>query len=156
MKILIIALGTLKEEAWRSATAEYIKRLKPYAQLSIIEVREESFSESSDREVVKAREAELIKKHLPKTSHVLIAMDENGKNYSSEEFAKVTEKWSERGDTLVFILGGPLGLHESILTSAHHTLALSRLTFTHQMARVILLEQIYRAGTISAGKRYHY
>jgi 23S rRNA (pseudouridine1915-N3)-methyltransferase len=86
----------------------------------------------------------------------IIVMDEAGKEFTSREFAVFLEKQTSGGQELVFVIGGALGLDERVRTMARTTIALSKMTFVHEMARVILLEQIYRAGTITQGKTYHY
>lgn len=155
MKIKIITLGKFKETYWQEAEAEYLKRLGPYTKIEIIELPEEPFSESSDKEKIKTKEAEKIKKHL-NSQATIIALTERGKLHKSTELAEHLEKKTAQGHHLIFIIGGPLGLHQSILDMTKHQLSLSPLTFPHQLARVILLEQLYRVGTILTGKTYHY
>lgn len=151
----IICVGKYKEAYWKTAEAEYLKRLKPYAKIEILEISEEQFNDSSDREKIKKIEAEKILKHVP-SNNIMVALHERGKEFTSHELAKWLEENSTRGEQIVFIFGGPLGLHESLLEKSTNKLSLSKLTFPHQMARVILLEQIYRAGTILSNKTYHY
>ncbi len=153
--IQIIAVGKLKESYWQEAEAEYRKRLKPYAKLTITELSEESFRESDDREKIKKLEAEKILKSVS-VDAMLIACHEKGKELTSVDLAKFLQEKSIYGDELTFVIGGPLGLDQTILEKADHTLSLSALTFPHQMVRTILLEQLYRAGTILVGKTYHY
>ena len=155
LNLHIIALGKLKESYWREAEAEYRKRLHPYAKISLTEIPEESFHEGDKREIIQKKEAEKILKHWPEDG-VVIALHERGKAFSSPEFANFLEKKSAQGDCLTFVIGGPLGLHESILTKVHAQISLSELTFPHQMVRTIFLEQIYRSVTITKGKKYHY
>lgn len=154
LNIHIICLGKLKETYWLNAETEYLKRLKPYAKITMTELPEEAFSEKSDRDQIKCIEAEKIKKHL-KSDDIIFALHEAGKEYTSPAFAEMIEKKSEQGQRLVFVIGGPLGLHSSLLETAT-TLSLSKLTFPHQMVRTILLEQLYRSVTIQKGKQYHY
>lgn len=153
--IRILAIGTLKEPHWKRAADEYVKRLAPYAKIAFTEIPEERFKTPSDRERVQEREAQKLLKHL-RQGDVVLALDERGTEMSSQTFAGFLEKESLQGDRIVFVLGGPLGLSGSILARARYRLSLSHMTFPHQMARVILLEQIYRAGTIVRGKQYHY
>ena len=153
--IQIICLGKLKEKHWREAETEYLKRLKSYAKIKLIEVPEESFRDTDNPETIKQKEAEKIKKNLPKDS-LIIALHERGQEFSSIELSEFLQKNSVHGETIVFIIGGPLGLHESILKLAHKQISLSRLTFPHQMVRTIFLEQVYRCGTILNDKKYHY
>lgn len=153
--IKIIALGKLKESYWKEAEIEYRKRLKPYAKIEILELPEEPFREGDNREKIKQKEAEKIQKILP-AEGLLLALHEGGKEFASPGFAEFLEKNSTRGETITFIIGGPLGIHESLLESVSAQISLSQLTFPHQMVRTILLEQIYRAVTIQKGKQYHY
>jgi len=154
-KLTVIGVGKLKESYWKEAEAEYLKRLKPYAKISIVEIPEESFKDQTEKERITLKEAEKIQKHL-RPDAVIIALHERGNEYDSVTLSTFLENQSSQGMHLIFIIGGSLGLHESILHRARVQLALSQLTFPHQMVRVILLEQLYRAATISANKQYHY
>jgi len=152
----LITLGKLKETYWQEAEAEYLKRLGPYAKITIHELREESFSEKDQPEIIKKKEAEKIMDRISKIkADQVVILDEHGKNFSSIEFSQTLQKLSANG-SILFIIGGPLGLDESILKIANLKLSLSSFTFTHQMARVILLEQIYRGVMISQNRKYHY
>ncbi|MEK7644466.1 MAG: 23S rRNA (pseudouridine(1915)-N(3))-methyltransferase RlmH [Patescibacteria group bacterium] len=151
----IICVGKYKESYWSEAETEYLKRLKPYAKIEILEISEEQFNDSSDKEKIKKIEAEKILKQT-RNSNIIVALHERGKEFTSQKLAEWLEENSRRGEQIVFILGGPLGLHNSLLEKSTNKLSLSKLTFPHQMARVILLEQIYRAGTIVNNKTYHY
>ena len=155
LNIVILVLGKLKETYWADAEQEYLKRLKPYAKISIHELREEPFGMSDDREKIKEIEAKKVVAQIPDNS-IVIALHEYGEEYASPAFAQFLEKKSEQGQTITFIIGGPLGLHSTVLKKAHYQLSLSQLTFPHQMVRTILLEQLYRAVTITKGKQYHY
>lgn len=156
----IIVLGKLKETYWNEAESEYKKRLGPYAKISITELPEEPFRETSDRENIKEKEAKKVLEFLEKNNNnhtrTVFVLDEHAKQYTSPEFAKLLDENSSRGEEIVFIIGGPLGLHSSLREKAHKALSLSLLTFPHQMVRTILLEQIYRAMTILHKKTYHY
>ncbi len=152
----LICLGKLKETFWREAEAEYLKRLGAFAKIKITELREESFGEKDSPEVIIEKEAKKILSALPKDDFI-IALDPNGNQFSSEKFALHLDRIiAEQNSKITFIIGGPLGLHESILKIAQLKFSLSALTFTHQMARVILWEQIYRAQMISAERAYHH
>lgn len=155
LHITIIALGKFKESHWREAEAEYLKRLSPYAKVNSIEIAEESFRDLGERDAVRKKEAEKIKKQLPDGA-VVIALTEEGKEYDSPAFADFLAQHSTRGEHLVFVLGGPLGLDREFLTTCQFSISLSQLTFPHQLARVVLAEQLYRAATIMNGKQYHY
>ena len=155
LHIHLITLGKLKETYWQEAETEYLKRLKPYTKIIIHELLEESFSEKDKPEIIKQKEAEKIKNELAKISDgYIVTLDEHGKQFSSVDFAQKLS--STNSNNLICIIGGPLGLHESILKLAQQRLSLSQMTFTHQMIRTFLLEQIYRAQMINTGRRYHY
>ena len=155
LNLHLIVLGKLKESYWRDAETEYLKRLRPYTKITLTEIPEEPFREHDDKEKIKEKEALKLRPHLPDAG-IVIALHERGREYTSPEFAGFLQEHSTRGEKLTFIIGGPLGLHESVLQSSQQQISLSSLTFPHQMARTILLEQIYRGVTIAQGKRYHY
>ena len=156
MNINLIVLGKLKENFWREAEGEYLKRLQAFAKVKVMELREESFDEKDIVEKIKNKEAEKIIASLSKDSFVIV-MDENGKKFSSVQFSKQLNNLMENKiGNITFVIGGPLGLDKKILDLANLKFSLSDLTFTHQMARVFLLEQIYRAFMIMGGRKYHY
>ena len=152
MHIDLICLGKLKEKFWREAETEYLKRLSAFAKINIHELKEESFSEKDSAEIIKKKEAEKILSVLKKQDGLIIVLDEHEKQFSSIAFAGQIKPAGK----LTFIIGGPLGLDESILKTANLKLSLSSMTFTHQMARVFLWEQIYRAMMINNNRKYHY
>jgi len=157
LHIHIITLGKLKEGYWKEAEAEYLKRLQPYAKVFIHEIKEESFTEKDIPEIIKQREAEKIQIELKKIKDsYIVALDEHGKQFSSMQFAQNLTNLSGSSNSLVFVLGGPLGLDRSILDNADLKLSMSPLTFTHQMARIFLEEQLYRSMMIAGGRKYHY
>lgn len=154
----IITVGKLKEEYWREAEAEYVKRLLPYAKVVVTEIKEENFDDKASPDLIKKREGEKITAALAKIkTDFLIILDSQGKIFTSPKLAeRLAEATSGYGTRLTFVIGGPLGLDKNILAAADLTLSLSALTFTHQMARIILLEQVYRAMMITQNRRYHY
>jgi 23S rRNA (pseudouridine1915-N3)-methyltransferase len=157
MRLHLICLGKLKETYWREAEAEYLKRLQPFVRFDIYELKEEPFSEKDARERIKAKEAEKITGILEKFPDAfIIALDERGTEFSSVDFSKKIQEWGRDHGDIILVMGGPLGLDAGILAKARAKIALSRFTFTHQMARVIVLEQIYRSMMIAAGRSYHY
>lgn len=158
LNIKIVCLGKLKEKYWREAEGEYLKRLQAFSKVEVIELREESFDEKVSFEIIKQKEADKIKNTLQKFKGAfVVVLDEHGKQFSSVDFSKKLFDMAVHGDSsFVFVIGGPLGLHESILKMANLKLSFSSFTFTHQMMRVFLLEQIYRAMMISANRQYHY
>lgn len=154
--IHLVVLGKLKEKYWQEAEAEYTKRLKPWAKINIHELKEEQFTEKSSPEIIKKKEAEKIMTVLEKIKDAyIIVMDEHGKQFSSTQFADHVNQL-HHFHHLIFVIGGPLGLDESILRLARTKLSLSSMTFTHQMARIFLMEQIYRAFMINQNRNYHY
>jgi 23S rRNA (pseudouridine1915-N3)-methyltransferase len=153
--IIIISIGKIKERHWQSAIDEYLKRLQPYAKINIIEILEEPISSINNRIQILDKEGEKIAQVIPKDCFV-IALDRVGQNFTSTEWSEKIDEWSRFGHRIVFIIGGPLGLSATILQHANVLISFSKMTFTHQMTRVILLEQLYRAVTISRGMTYHY
>lgn len=157
LKIKIIAVSELKNSPWKELADEYLKRLRPYAKVEIVEVVETKFKNESEREKVQKDEAKKLEKAIPADAFK-ICMDERGQQMSSQSFAARLDEWSNQGQTeIAFVIGGPLGLHPNVCsTNSDVTLALSKFTMPHDEARVVLLEQIYRAITILKGKTYHY
>ncbi len=159
MKIAILQLGKTKQSYFQEAEAEYLKRLRPFADVKVITLKETSApydQNDSTRNVAKQKEALDLLKHLPKDTY-LVALDERGKTMSSVEFAGFLGKQKDfGGGNITFIIGGPFGLADQIVKKAQLKLSFSPMTFTHEMIRTILLEQIYRAFTILSGKKYHY
>lgn len=154
-RITVVAVGSLKESYWRDAVQEYVKRLKPYAKLTIKELKEEAFKDENDKKRVLAMEGAKILATIPHDT-ACILLDTDGKQMTSEELASSIREMGERGNHLCFIIGGPLGISDEVRKKARLSLSFSRLTFTHQIARILLLEQLYRAVTIIRRKTYHY
>jgi len=151
--IIILAIGKIREDYFAEAAGEYLKRLKPYARIEMVELEPAPFN-SSNKEKAKRLEAEKILNYLEKYSDSQIfILHERGKSFDSQDFAKTLEGVNRR---TIFVVGGSLGFDGSILGKNWPKLSLSPLTFPHEMARVVLLEQIYRAATIVKGKDYHY
>ena len=158
MQVRIIAVGKIKERYLSDAIAEYEKRLAPYLKLSILEITEEKrgahFS-GGQEQVIKNHEGNRILSAIPEGSYV-IALDISGKQMSSEVFAARIKELQLAGTGLiVVIIGGDLGLSDDVIARASLRLSLSPMTFTHQMVRLILLEQIYRACKINSNEPYH-
>ena len=154
LKIKIIVVDRTRSAFLKQGETFYMKRLKRYAQVEWVEVKPASIKKG--RPVFKILEAEgdSIAKNLVPRDYI-IALDRSGKAYDSEETAARIEKLSMTHDRLTFVVGGPLGLSKAILDQAHEAFSLSRLTLTHEMSRLILLEQLYRAFTIIKGEKYH-
>ena len=154
MQIEIICLGKNKEEYVRLAEREYLKRVMPWCKLSITELDIGKFSALPENQR-KEKEAQLLLNRLG-TSDFVVVMDENGKKFSSQDFAGFFEKTISSGKSrFQFLIGGVFGWDLSILERANLVLSLSPMTFTYQMSRVILVEQIYRALSIINGSKYH-
>lgn len=158
MQITLIQVGKTKHQFVQQAEQEYLKRLSLNAKVKVITLKEASEISTSEnaRNNAKAQEATRILDAIPEHTFV-IALDEHGKQFTSVEFAKLIEKNRDfEGANLTFIIGGPFGLHATVLEKTQLTLSFSKFTFTHEMIRMLLLEQIYRAFTIISKKTYHY
>jgi 23S rRNA (pseudouridine1915-N3)-methyltransferase len=156
VKIGIICLGKTREGFIRDGIEKYLRYLQPYTPAEVRELREEKVRDLRDAPHVRQREAVKIAKALPPGAHV-VALDERGKEFTSHEFAEFLNRLLERGTReMAFVIGGAMGLDETVTHRADTVLALSRWTLTHEMARLVLLEQLYRAFTIIKGKTYHY
>jgi len=157
-KVTVLCVGKLKEKFYTEASTEYVKRLGRHCKIEIVELPEFRLPEApSDGDVQRAlaQEAAAIREKLPKGGAV-IAMCIEGKLLSSEDLSKKLEQLAVSGKTqLTFLIGGSFGLHQTIKDMADLKLSMSPMTFPHHMARVMLLEQIYRAYQISDGTRYH-
>lgn len=158
MKITVIGVGRLKEKYWQAAIDEYSKRLSKYVKLDIIEVPDDKAPENlsaAEEEIVKKNEGERILKNIKDGAYV-IALAINGKMLSSEELSEFLNERMVRGaGHIVFVIGGSLGLSPEVLDRADYKLSFSKMTFPHQMMRVILLEQFYRAVKIMKNEPYH-
>ena len=143
LHIQIIQVGKTKDKFFTDAENEFLKRLSRYAKVQIDTIE----ADSKD-------EADKIQRRVWKDSYKVV-LEIQGRQYSSEEFAQFLEKSGQKGK-VTFIIGGPHGLPKTIVQSADLKLSMSRMTFTHQMIRIFLLEQIYRGFTILEGKTYHY
>ncbi len=151
----ILAVGPLHHDYAKEAAAEYAKRLRPFAKVEVEEIEKRAFRSLSERERTVGVEGSHLVAHLTNDEYV-IALDEAGKTMDSHKFAQLLKREGKTGRIVTFLIGGPLGLSPETKNAAHMTLSLSPLTFPHEIARVILLEQLYRAMTILNGKTYHY
>ena len=158
MQVTIIAVGKIKEKFLQEAIAEYEKRLRPYMKLHILEIPEEKRPVAATASVetrAMEKEGERIVAAIP-TGSFVIALDAQGTGRSSEEFATAFRQWELAGKShICFLVGGDLGFAPAILARSDKQLSLSRMTFTHPIARFLLLEQIYRALRINHGEPYH-
>lgn len=155
MIITIIAIGKMKESFHKEAIDEFLKRLKPYHQLKIKELNAELLKDPNDVQKYITIEGAKILENIPSNAYV-IALDSSGKALSSEDFAQKFDQLNHEGfNHLVFIIGGAYGLADDVKKRADFILSFSKMTFTHQMIRIFLLEQIYRAIKILNGEPYH-
>lgn len=158
VKITVITVGKIKEKYLRDAIGEYSKRLSKYCKLEIIEVADEKTPENASENVVeaiKSKEAERIMKCLKEDAYV-ITLEIQGKQLTSEELADKIERLGIQGTShIIFIIGGSLGLGKEVLEKSDYALSFSKMTFPHQLMRVILLEQIYRSYRIIKQEPYH-
>ena len=158
MNVTILCVGKVKEKFYRDAIAEFEKRLSRYCKLDIIEVADEKTPDNASEVVerqIKEKEAERMEKYIREGAYV-IALAIDGKQLDSVELSEKMEKLRISGNSnIVFVIGGSLGLADGILKRADFKLSFSRMTFPHQLMRVILLEQIYRGYRIMNHEPYH-
>ncbi|KFZ39382.1 MULTISPECIES: 23S rRNA (pseudouridine(1915)-N(3))-methyltransferase RlmH [Thermoactinomyces] len=158
MKIQIITVGKMKEKYLQQACKEYLKRLTPYAKTEIIEVAEERASDPvhpAQKEQILEKEGQRILRHCPADAF-LIALAIEGKAFTSTEFARKLDQLATYGKSrILFVIGGSYGLSPEVLKRSDLSLSFSKMTFPHQLIRVFLLEQIYRAFKINRGETYH-
>ncbi len=158
MHIQIIAVGKIKEKFLREGIAEYEKRLRPYVNLQILELAEEKRRTSSSISAEKAameKEGERILATISQGSFI-ITLDVKGTSWSSVELAEFFRQRELAGkNRIIFVIGGDLGISPAVLSRSDMRLSLSKMTFTHTMARLLLMEQIYRACRINSGEPYH-
>jgi 23S rRNA (pseudouridine1915-N3)-methyltransferase len=158
VNISIVTIGKLKEKYLKQGIDEYLKRLSIYAKVEIIELPDEKAPENlseTEMEQVKEKEGERILSKISDDTHV-IALAIEGKMKSSEQLAKDLDQLATYGKSKVaFVIGGSLGLSKAVMKRANDTLSFSKMTFPHQLMRLILLEQVYRAFRINRGEPYH-
>lgn len=158
MKITVITVGKIKEKYLKDAIAEYSKRLSKYCKLEIVEVADEKTPENASEVVedaIRTKEAERILKYV-KEDAFIVTLEIAGKQLSSEELADKIDKLGVQGVShIIFIIGGSIGLGKEVLAKSDYALSFSKMTFPHQLMRVILLEQIYRSYRIINGEPYH-
>ncbi len=158
LRVSIFCVGNLKEKYWRDACAEYVKRLSAFCKINVVEFPEEKLPDNpSDTQIARTIQAEgarMLAK-IP-TGAKVVALCIEGKEMSSPALANTVSEWMTGGcSDLVLVIGGSYGLSDEIKKMAHYRLSISPMTFPHQLARVLLLEQIYRAFQIIQGGKYH-
>lgn len=158
MKITVLCVGKIKERYFADGIAEYKKRLERYCKLEIIETADEKTPDNTsavEEDIIKEKEGARLKKYIREDAYV-IALAIEGIQADSVSFSKKMEKlWVDGISHIIFIIGGSLGIHRDILGRADYKLSFSKMTFPHQMMRMILLEQIYRGYRIARGEPYH-
>lgn len=154
LHVAVIMVGKTRERFIQEGLAFYQKRLQPFLKLSLKSVRAEKEEGKLPPETIKAREGERLRNAILPRAYA-VALDPRGKELSTEEFAAWLTLREEDARPLAFLIGGHLGLDAATLNRAQERLALSRLTLTHELSRLVLLEQLYRAMTIKAGHPYH-
>ena len=155
MKIKIIALGKIKEKFLKAGIDEFLKRLTPYASIDIIEIPAIEIKDENLTNKVLEEEGQKILSHIKPPSYV-ITMEIKGKMFSSEEFAQKIEELTNDGTSeIVFVIGSSCGISPIVSERANLKMSMSKMTFLHQFARLILVEQIYRAFKIIKGETYH-
>ena len=158
MNITILCVGQIKEKYFRDAIAEYQKRLSRYCKLQMIEVADEKTKENAseaENDLIRKKEGERLLKHI-KDSDYCITLEIDGKMLTSEGLSKEIDRLGLAGkSSLVFVIGGSIGLDTAVLKRSDYALSFSKMTFPHQLMRVILLEQIYRSYRIMRGDPYH-
>lgn len=158
MKITVVTVGKIKEKYLKDAIAEYSKRLSKYCKLEIVEVADEKTPDNASEVVedaIRSKEAERILKYI-KDDAFVITLEINGKQLTSEELADKIDKLGVQGTSyIIFVIGGSIGLGKEVLQKSNFALSFSKMTFPHQLMRVILLEQIYRSYRIINGEPYH-
>jgi 23S rRNA (pseudouridine1915-N3)-methyltransferase len=154
MKLEVLFLGKTKDSFLIEGIGEYASRLAHYVPLSVKTLRTKINKQSND-EIIRVQEGRLLLSHVPAGSYKVV-LDSRGKQFTSEGIADLLSNWQGQGLKQVsFLIGGALGLSSEVLQSADLLISLSKMTFTHDMARLFLLEQLYRAFTIKAGEKYH-
>ena len=157
LSINVICIGKIKENYLKNAIEEYSKRLSKYCKLTITELPDEKIPDKLNNSLendIKTKECNNIINHIKKDSYIF-ALDLFGKQFSSEEFSKKIENLSMENSNLTFIIGGSLGLTKKLLDMCDLKVCFSKMTFPHQLIRVFLLEQVFRAFKIQKGETYH-
>ena len=159
MRFYVVCIGKLKDAYLRDGVAEFVKRMRPYGGITITELNESKIGDKpsdADRKQVVDEEGERLLKSVPKNAYTVL-LDVYGKTMSSEDLAKTVAKLEVDGiSDMAFIIGGAFGVSEALRKSVNYKLSFSPMTFTHQMVRLLLVEQIYRASKINRNEPYHW
>jgi len=159
MRFYVVCIGKLKDAYLRDGVAEFVKRMRPYGGITITELNESKIGDKpsdADRKQVVVEEGERLLKAVPKSAYTVL-LDVYGKTMSSEDLAKTVAKLEVDGvSDMAFIVGGAFGVSDELRRSVNYKLSFSPMTFTHQMVRLLLVEQIYRASKINRNEPYHW
>ena len=159
MRFYVVCIGKLKDTYLRDGVAEFVKRMRPYGGITITELNESKIGDKpsdADRKQVVIEEGERLLKNVPKNAYTVL-LDVYGKTMSSEDLAKTVAKLEVDGvSDMAFIVGGAFGVSDELRRSVNYKLSFSPMTFTHQMVRLLLVEQIYRASKINRNEPYHW
>ncbi len=159
MRFYVVCIGKLKDAYLRDGVAEFVKRMRPYGGITITELNESKIGDKpsdADRKQVVVEEGERLLKNVPKNAYTVL-LDVYGKTMSSEDLAKTVAKLEVDGvSDMAFIVGGAFGVSDELRRSVNYKLSFSPMTFTHQMVRLLLVEQIYRASKINRNEPYHW
>ena len=159
MRFYVVCIGKLKDDYLRDGVAEFVKRMRPYGGITITELNESKIGDKpsdADRKQVVVEEGERLLKAVPKNAYTVL-LDVYGKTMSSEDLAKTIAKLEVDGiSDMAFIVGGAFGVSDELRKSVNYKLSFSPMTFTHQMVRLLLVEQIYRASKINRNEPYHW
>ena len=154
MKITLITPGKMKQPFYADAQAEFMSRVEKFCEFSLVETKEEPIVKNSNDDTIRQREAELLRSKIPAGAR-LVCLDKSGKTFASTQFAEQMRNWEEDARDVVLIVGGALGLHHALLEEAATTISLGKMTLTQDLARVVLLEQLFRGFTILRGLPFH-
>lgn len=155
MKIKLITIGKTDEQYLLEGIDKYISRLKHYVSFELTVISDVKMGKKANLELQKEKEGEEILQRIAKNEYVVL-LDENGENYNSIAFSNYLQKRMNAGLDLVFVIGGPFGFSKRIYERANAKMALSKMTFSHQMVRLFFIEQLYRGFTILKGEKYHH
>lgn len=155
MRVVVISVGSPKAKALLASIREYESRIEHYFKYEAVEIRAQKIPPGGEAERIIETESQALSARVP-AGYEIVALDERGVPWSSEDLAGYLDQLALHGKAgVAFLIGGPLGLSDTLRCSAHKVLALSRFTLPHELARLVLTEQIYRAGTIIRGEPYH-
>lgn len=155
MAITIVQIGATADEFWNAEIERYFSKLKHYAKVEQKVLLLPKKYKTLDAETLKIKEGEMLLESISSKDYIIL-LDENGKEYGSEAFATLVENRQMRASNVVFVIGGAYGFSEKVYAAANEKIALSKMTFTHQMVRLFFMEQLYRAFTILKGENYHH